>query len=306
MCFNLDASTYYGHATLDDYIRTNVIDFLKYGLIEIGAYYNIGLDRAESRLHPVLVTGLTPYTVWGSAKSSWIWEATGVTLKFPSGTTPIQITGIQVNSVVYATGTAVLGTGYYIDYSRGRVVFDYGLPSTAVVKVPHSTPAIEVYSAETAEYRKLTYDWLQATPVAESFDWRPQAYLPAIFVDIIGYRTLRGVELGSRAKTANIVCQFDAYSANPYDQNKIMDICYMLETKKIFFYDVQNAPKPLDQFGRLRANPKNWSELVRQYPYGDARFMENAVIQKDKTNPYLPVGHNICRIGMECDVSPVT
>ena len=56
---NLDGLNWYGDWTIEDKIIYNVINFLKWGLLEIGAYYNISKDQVnynganESILQPV-------------------------------------------------------------------------------------------------------------------------------------------------------------------------------------------------------------------------------------------------------------
>ena len=70
---NLDGLNWYGDWTIEDKIIYNVINFLKWGLLEIGAYYNISKDQVnynganESILQPVTFYGsggIANYTVY--------------------------------------------------------------------------------------------------------------------------------------------------------------------------------------------------------------------------------------------------
>ena len=305
---NLDGLSQYNDTTTDDLVTWNVMNFFKYGLLEVGAYYNIDIDQVDpegdnlSILKPLInIYGLTDYTRYEGVKNDWIWEQ-GVTLK-GSGTVPLSITGIDVDGTVYATGTNVLGTGYHIDYSRGHLVFDNPLTSGMVVKCPHSIRWVQTYRAEEATHRQLKTQWFDAPSGSGINDIQDKAFLPAVFIGTNGMETIRGLQLGARSKVANVTVEFDIYG-NSYEVNKIADMCYNLETKAFELYDVDTAPFPLTISGTISDATLTWPNLVSNYPLGRvARFRENARVIK-YSNTLVPIKRTKVIIGLELDIHP--
>ena len=84
--FNLDGINHYGEMSIQDIILDNVVQFLRYGFLQIGAYVNIGYQELDSRgndmslLTPLSVPGTTDYTIYKGRKHDWVWE-NNITLK---------------------------------------------------------------------------------------------------------------------------------------------------------------------------------------------------------------------------------
>jgi len=308
----LSANNFYGDPTLQDIILRNIVDYMRYGLLEIGAYYNIEIDQNnifgtnESILQPILnVSGITNYTRYRGFKPDWVWE-TGIILSFTGGNSPIEISGILVDGGFVGTGAKFSGTGYHIDYPNGHIVFDNPLDSANIVKCPHTIRWVSVYEDEGYIYRKLTTDWISKTGGSGlNYDIQERAYLPAIFVGINTMRTLRGIELGGHGKVAEINIEFNLLSANPSDNRKLTDICYMMENKTIQMYNLKTAPRPLNISGSINNGALTFPAMVSGYPANNySRFFENSKYQKLKHSP-LPVYHSKVTVGLECNVFPV-
>lgn len=307
---NLDSMTFYGNQTLTEVLEKNVISFLNQGFLEVGAYLNVtkgktnALGQDISAFAPINVTGITPNTLWRGIKNNWVWEPSGsINFKYSSGTPPIVPSGIYFNNTFVATGSTINGTGYYLDFSRGQVVFSGGVPSTSTVQVAHSLRAVSIYSTDSNEYRESITNWQIATAAASgSFNYK--AYYPAIFVEVVSLKTLRGTEIGSRGKFINAQIQFEIFASNDYELKKIIDTLYMMETKFLQLYDVQNSPKPLNSRGELVNPTISYSSLLSTYPYGNARFDQDAITYKVKTQN-LPIFRGRVRIGLNCDVVPI-
>lgn len=306
---NLDGIQFYGNPTLEDIITRNLTSFLSYGLLELGAYYNIQLDQTdrygnnESVLRPAVIQGVPNRTIYRGVKNDWVWES-GITIKSTGGSQPIQASGINVNGIFYATGQSVLGTGYYIDYSRGRVVFDHQLPANSTVKCPHTLRYVQVYEQDSQEYRKINYDWANRTSATGSwYDNELKAYLPCIFVKVKRYDTLKGLELGNRAKVSNVFIEFDVFSENSADDRRLSDILYMLEDKPVLFFDIVNAPYPLTASGTISSNALAWPQLVSGYLLSNSpRFNQDAYVAKIPRT--LPIYHSKVTISLNMNIFP--
>lgn len=308
---NLDGINFYGDRSITEVIEHNVIDFMRYGLLEVGAFYNISTGQLdyngndESILKPLSRPDITGYTMYGGKKNDWVWES-GINLKYDGGSQPIRPSGIFVNGVFYATGTTIEGTGYFHDYSRGRVVFDNPLPSSYVVTCPHTLRWVQVYSDTGPEYKSLVYDWMdrvQSSGTINKIDHH--AYLPAVFVGLNGYRTLRGTHLGNRTKLIRAEMEFNVLANNAMEAKKIADFCHLLEEKHITAYDPNTAIKPLDYEGRLVNPTGTWVYLTNNYPYTNPgiHFSSDARIQRIRSE-LLPIYRYKITVGLEMDVFP--
>jgi hypothetical protein len=308
---NLDGINYYGDNTLEDIITKNISSFLSHGLLELGAYYNIYKDQTnpingsnESILQPQTIPGVSSYIIYKGLKHDWVWES-NINIKSSGGQQPIQISGIYVNNVFYSTGTKIMGTGYYVDYSRGRVIFSHPLSSSYVVKCPHTLRWVQVYDQDSQIYRKINFDWANRESVTGiDFNDELKAYLPCVFVKVQGYSTVKGTELGSRGKESNIQLEFNIFSENSADDRRLSDILYFMESKNIPFFNIRAAPSPLLYDGSLNPSGLTWPNLISQYlldPY--PAFNEDARIVKFKRT--LPIYHSRVNISLNVNLYPV-
>ena len=306
---NLNGLQFYGESTLEDIITRNITSFLSYGFLELGAYYNISKDQVdrfgnnESVLRPAVIQDVPNYTVYRGIKNDWVWES-NIHIKSSGGRQPIQISGIYVNNIFYATGQSVLGTGYYIDYSRGRVVFNHQLPSNYTVKCPHSLRYVQVYEQDSQEYRKINFDWANRTSATGLwYDNELKAYLPCVFVKVKRYDTVKGLELGGRAKVTNVFMEFDVFSENKADDRRLSDILYLLESKSVLFFDAAHAPYPLTSSGTIGSSPLTWPQLVSGYLLSNGiRFNEDATVSKIQR--ILPIKHSKVSISLDMNIYP--
>jgi hypothetical protein len=306
---NLDGINFYGDPSTSEILIKNLISFIDYGLLEMGAYQNIPKDKTNyanvdiSAVRPVSATGFTNYRVWRGLSHHWVHES-NVTLKFSSGTTPLIASGIYFNNTFYPTGSTITGTGYYIDFSRGQVVFANPVPSNSSVQVPRSERAVHVYPTDSNEFRKITDGWLVANATGVYDSNLSRAYLPAVFVDIRSFETVRGTELGSRGKSTQAEISFEIFSQNGYELNKLIDVLYMLETKTVELFDVKNSPSPLNYRGELVRPDVNYRYLVTNYKLSEARFDEEAFTYK-VPNMEAPLFRGRVTIPLRLDVYPI-
>lgn len=309
---NLEGINFYGDYTLEHILCQNVIQFTRYGLLEIGAFYNIPTGHIgpngqdHSRLHPVGVTGYTPYTVYAGAKPDWVYES-GISMKASGAAAPIVPSGILYNGIFVPTGSAVAtGINYYIDFSRGQVVFSSGTPSGTLVQCAHAERWVSVYPQESQEYYKLvpSLDWFaQAGGSGASLSNEQMAYLPCIFVSVPSYDTLRGYEMGSRTKVMAADISFDIFASNPSERAILQDVCYMMETKPLTLINFRTATKPLNYRGELVATGVTWKTMIGTNILKQAIFQENARVSKPARG-HLPLKFAKVIIGLEIILNP--
>lgn len=301
---NLDGITFYGNPSLEESVLQNLISFFKYGLLELGAFVTIATGQLDyqgydqSKLQPLFANSVANYRIYRGSKHDWVWE-NDVNLKYSGGTQPTVSTGVYVNGTLATTG------GYYVDFSRGQVVFANAQSSSATIQIPHTLRGVQVYPFESNEFRQVAYGWndrsVNTTGIA---DYSYKAYLPAIFVRIAESKTDRGLELGSRAKLARLETEFHIFAANPYELRKLSDICYMLEEKGITLYDIQGAPKPLDYYGRIVNQTGTYPVLTNVYGTGFGYFQGDAVTFKASNNQ-VPLHYGRVSIGLLVETYPV-
>lgn len=304
---NLEGINFWGDWCLEDIILYNVISFVKYGLLEVGAYVNIDKGQVNylghdlSRLNPVVgVTGYTDYTIYKGAKSDWIWES-NIQLKSTGVAQPNVPSGIFINNAFYPTGVIASGNSYILDFSRGQVVFNSGRSASDTVQVPHSVRLVDVHPKESQEYSQLLSNWNQAVGTGNIDSIRPQTYLPAMFVDVNQLDTTRGLQQGNRAKVSSIGIEFTAVSTSPFDLRKLSSTCYFLETKSFNLYNLANIPFGLDYQGRLINPSAVWPVLSASGLY-QGRFQENA--RMSKLNMSNPLFGRRMNISLEIDTFP--
>ncbi len=304
---NLEGLQFFADPTLDDIITKNTVEFIKYGLLEVGAYINVAtginnyLGQDRSRLYPVNVVGASGNSIWGTAKSDIIYES-DLTLKFTGGAKPTVPTRIYHNGTSVPTGTSVSGNPYYIDFARGHVVFNESIASTTVLQMPHALRAVHVYGPQSNEFRELSSDWERLSPSGIE-TYNQKNYLPSITVEVKNWKTIKGVELGSRGKVTLAQLEFNIYANNQWELNKLVDMCYMMETKVMRLYNIKTATPALNYRGQLVNPDVNWLYLVNNFPYGEGRFREDFVVTK-VTNPALPFLKARARISLEFDSYP--
>ncbi len=301
---NLEGINYWADWCLEDIVLYNVINFVKYGLLEIGAYINIQKDQVNylghdlSRLNPVVgVTGITDYTIYKGPRPDWVWE-TGIAIKPTGVTAPYVPSGIYINNAFHPTGVIASGNSYSMDFSRGQIVFNSGRAPTDVVQVPHSVRLVQVYQTESQEYADLVSNWNQAAGTGHITGLKPKAYLPAIFIDIPSMTTVRGVQQGSRAKVSDIAVEFLAVSATPSEVRKLSSSLYFLETKSFNIYNITSETFALNAYGELVYPNRTWPILASGALY-QGRFEENAKTSRARMEPPLFARRLICSLRID-------
>ena len=282
--FNLDSFNFYGDYTLEDYIERNVIDFLNYGFLEVGAFYNVPtgqinwLGQDESRLRPVIAPHITGNTVYAGYNKNWVWES-GISFKYSGGNQPIIPSGIYFNGVYVPYNSTVSGISYFIDFTQGSVFFGPAVANGTTVQVGHAVRAIQIESIDSYSYRNLNTYWNRAENNPSGTFNISQAHLPAIFIGLDSYGT-KPQELGSRSKFASAKLHFEVFARNPTELRKICDTLYYLESKAITLYNLSRVGKPLNYRGERVSGHIDWKYNIQNYPLSTALFKDGIRVNK--------------------------
>jgi hypothetical protein len=292
---NLDGVNFFGSKQSLSYtVQDSLIAFLNHGFLELGAY--ISYPVASGNLVPLNnLTGVVNNTIYYGNRNNWVYETDFVRKDGVSQYPPV-LSGVIVNGSFVATGST-----YHIDYPRGRVVFNAA--TTGSVQLPYTIKYVGVYRKESDEYRKLMYDLTNPSYATGSL-LEPKAYLPAVFVDLESYETVRGTALGTRSKLINYDISLHIFATDDSVRNQIQDICYFLETKQIPILNFASGYKPLNYRGEFTQPSGLWSVMNNNYRIGYARFDENARVDK-KLDAHLPLKYSKVTLGLEFDAVPI-
>lgn len=267
----------FGDSTPTEIIKTNLIYYLDWSFLDIGAYTNIDIPTSGEYGgdYHILRDVRDPYfpdgAVWETARGNMVWES-GVA----QSPEPIQISGVFVNN-------EFLPSGHYVDYINGRVIFEEPRASTTEVKLEYSTKLINVYDANDIPwFREVQYESFRpdkpAYDLHTSGDWgqlaQTRVQLPAVAVELSNTYT-RPYQLGGgRYLHTNVVFHVLAEDGNT--AHKIADILSNQDEKTIFLFDLDlmrtSGVYPLDYRGALADNPKTYPQLVEPQEDGGLRW----------------------------------
>jgi hypothetical protein len=278
--------TYFGHASPLDQVEQNVMWFLKDGLLQVGAYYNIngsfvGYDGEQlAYLYPSYQSEHGRFQFWRGQSHQWVWES-GISVGGPIVSPPIAVSGVYVSGAFYPTATTTGVYEHYVDYNRGGIVFSSPRASGLNLECHRTERAAFVYSAHSDEYRRISYNHLRAvkSPPGSGVDTvspENKSFLPAIFITVKRGEA-RPYELGDLVQWTNYNLAFDVMAQSTSDFHRLRDICLGLEEHAFTMFNVNQAAAsgggyPLDYLGRLRDSAETYTSLKTNYPWKIGRF----------------------------------
>ena len=277
------------HATVNNQVQDNLIEYFDYALLDKGNYFNVSLGETDyngedfSRLRPARSEIYPSGQVWEGFRKNWVWQS-GLA---PSGKEP-PIVGTNPNfpgiSGVYIDGQfePTSGVGPYkhhIDYLNGSVVFDSPVPTGTVVQAEYSHKYINVVYANNlpwlrqvqTETRYPTPNYLEINQ--GKWDLPPEArlQLPAIAIEMVPQRAYKGYQLGG----GQVVYQDVVYhclAEDEYTRNQLVDIISYQNDKTIFMFNLNtvydSGAYPIDYRGMPVPSALLYPELLDQYSNG--------------------------------------
>lgn len=272
--------TNFGDATITETLSANLVSFLDWGFIDIGAYYNAdgtndfaGLNYTS--LQPISIKGTTAGTVWQTQRMNWVWED-GVSVG-----TPISISGVTIDGTLRASDDS--GFEHYYDYPNGCVVFSSAKNLNSVMTIDHSFKQVQVQDTDTKGLFKRIQEYTLGD--SENFNqegkdsygrYRTRIQLPYVGVEVIPGNFVRGVELGNSLEYNNAEVIFHILGDKESIVTKVRDIINNQHRKKIYLYDLdliaESGAFPLDYRGAPISGAKTYPELTATSENGGFRI----------------------------------
>ena len=254
--------------SISDEIAYNVQQWLEYGLIENGAYTNIGFDTNASG-YATLKRSYDPSLgnagrVYEGIGPSWVWQS-GVSV--PTGrTAPYRASGVVVDGTFYSVNSAG-AYAHTIDFANGRVVFDTAIDATSVVKCQHVINDVGIYLSNSPQWKTIIdqyvtkfdiLDTLQPSGISSILKSN-RVWLPCIVVDV-QERTQQGLQLGG-GLSQSFAIFYHVFADNPGTNSALFDLLNDQQDKRLDFFNANTAPFPLDSTGAVSSGLK-YNELA--------------------------------------------
>lgn len=257
----------FGDSSLTDQLRSNLIEFFNWGLLQTGAFSNINIGVTnpyggdKSRLTPVLDDkDYLPGKVWQAKRADWVWEK-----NLDYHTQPVTPSGVTINNTFYPSDV----TGAYahrINYPLGQVIFDSPIPTSAIVQVEYSSRYFHFITSDVPWFREILFmsnrpDITQtSSPLAAN-----RVQLPAVIVEVVPRRGLVPLMIGGGHWVRQDVL-FHIFAQESWERDKLVDIITYQKEKTILSFDknliTASDAFPLDRHGSLRPGAKMYPELV--------------------------------------------
>jgi hypothetical protein len=211
-----------GESTLNDQLEANLISYFDWGLLGIGAFFNVRLtDGIEAKLMSTKDPNLQDGQTWRPFRNNIVWETNiGYT------TQPIRPSG------VYVSGNFIPdGSGMHIDYVNGQVVFDTPIPVESNVQMEFSYRYFNFVSADVKWFREVMYNsfrvdenkFFQIGSGVPDILSQNRVQLPAVVVESIPRRSFIPYQIGGGYKVDQDVL-FHIFTENPWDRKTILDV----------------------------------------------------------------------------------
>lgn len=251
-----------------DIVEHNVINFLSYGLLELGAFTNVEFGSSISgytNLQRVYDPRYGYNKVWETFGPSLIWQSGLATV---NNIQPINISGLYLNNT-FIPKNHVGPNSYTIDYARGRVIFD--APQSGTVRMEYSFPDVAVYSQSSPQWQNLVngeYEDLENDSPSglASVIKNNRLWMPSVFVRTAD-RTNSALQLGGGERN-EIGIYYYVFSDKAFAAKKLCDIINNQQFKELTLYNINNIIPPLNYDGSLASGAKTYPQLAdRHSPY---------------------------------------
>lgn len=278
-------------ATLNNELQDNIIEFLDWGLLEKGNYFNVTIGETAPNGSDYSLCSMSSNQhfasgqAWEGFRKNWIWQS-GVgydpaPIVGTNNTIP-GISGVYVDDTFYPSDT-IGDYAHKVDYFNGRIIFDSPIPTGSKVQAEYSYKYINVlYSSSLPWLREIQYRTSEPS-TQEEFNLLPEMriQLPAIAVEVVPRRTMRGYQLGG-GQLVHTDILFHCIAEDEMTRNKLVDIISFQNDKTIFMFDsnvvADNSAFPLNYSGVPNSGALRYPDLVDTYTGRSLRF-QNSIVQ---------------------------
>lgn len=283
--------------TLNNELQDNLVEFFDWALLEKGNYQNVTLGEigpSGSDYSKLRLSSTQSYAngmAWEGFRKNWVWQS-GISyspqpLVGNNNNIP-GISGVYVNNTFYPSST--VGTySHKVDYYNGRVIFNNPIPTGSVVKAEYSYKYINILYANNLPWiREIQYRTLDVPSnfnIAGKGDFNlsteARVQLPAIAIEIVPRRTLRGYQLGGGQYIDTDVL-FHCLAEDEFTRNKLVDIVSLQNDKTIYMFNsnaiASSGAFPLDYRGIPVSGALRYPDLINRY-FGGAMRFKNSTVQ---------------------------
>lgn len=283
--------------TLANEIQDNLVEFFDWALLQKGNYQNVTKGELSpnnqdySKLRVSSNPNFPSGKAWEGFRKNWVWQS-GVNFNPPpivgNNNAIPGISGVYVNNTFYPSTTS--GTySHKVDYYNGRIIFNNTIPTGSLVQAEYSYKYINVIYANSLPWLKeiqyRTMDFPINFNISDKGDFNVPAenrvQLPAIAVEIVPRRTLRGYQLGG-GQWVDTDVLFHCLAEDEFTRNKLIDIVSLQNDKSIGMFNsnvvAQSGKFPLDYMGVPVSGALRYPELVHRFYKGKIR-LKNSVVQ---------------------------
>lgn len=281
--------------TLNNEIQDNIVEFLDWALLEKGNYQNVTLGEVSPRGmdYSKLKLASTTYpsgSAWEGFRQNWVWQS-GISFDPPplvgNNNAIPGISGVYVNNVFYPSNTSGI-YAHKVDYFNGRVVFNSPIPTGSKVQAEYSYKYINVIYANSLpwlreiQYRSMDIPSFGTNNKAEfNMPSESRVQLPAIAVEVVSRRRLRGYQLGGGQYVETDVL-FHCLAEDEFTRNKLVDIVSLQNEKTVFMFDSNSVANsgdfPLDYMGSPVSGALRYPDLISKH-YRGSLFLKNSMVQ---------------------------
>jgi hypothetical protein len=265
------------HDQFNQNLLYGLLAWMKWSAINAGAYQNVSYGGASgilggdfSRLRMVTDPRYTNGQVWETFRSDLVWE-TGI------GFTPAPqiMSGVYVNGSWHPTPSSGTDYEHYIDYPRGRVVFNTAIATTSTVHADYSYRTMSFIDSNTEWFKELLFNvnsiyrddflaqgsgqWDQLSDIRQQ--------LPVCGIEIVDNREYTPYQLGGGQWVHQDILIY-ILTENKFDRDQWLDILSMQNDRTVYLLNRKimkedsRYPVDLDYRGMTVNSPIQYPQLV--------------------------------------------
>lgn len=265
-------------------ILHGVIDFFDWATLDIGNFQNITISPPTSgvyggrrhQLRPVTDPRYSDGQVWEGFKGNWVWQ-TGISLD----TKPIRVSGVYVDGSFYESDDS--SYGHYIDYPRGRVVFNSGIGTSHTINAEFSPRIVGFFDSDSGPAKKVMYESYRVDDDTylnpQSGNWNVlsdlRRELPFVAISVSPRTSYRPYQIGG-GQIGEVDIYFYVFSENKFWRDQVCDIIARQNNKAIWLPNrgaiktSNDYPLDLDYKGALVDTPVEYPDVIK--PTGDGGY----------------------------------
>jgi hypothetical protein len=283
--------------TLNNELQDNLVEFLDWALLEKGNYFNVHLGELSPNNQDYSLLRLSSneqYVLgqaWEGFRKNWVWQSgvnyTPAPIVSDDNARP-GISGVYVNDIFYPSNT-VGQYSHVVDYFNGRIIFNDPIPTGSKVQAEYSYKYINIIYANNLpwlrEIQYRTYEPSQSFININEGEFavppEMRVQLPAIALEVVPRRTLRGYQLGG-GQFIDTDILFHCMAEDAVTRNKLIDIISLQSDKTLIMFNsntiAENHDFPLDYRGVPVSGALIYPLLLEKYGFNRIR-LKNAVVQ---------------------------